>query len=503
MNKITNLTCTIALIYLSFYCQAQEGSTYPDSIQTRINQVESGLTEWGKTHYEFPTFTLKELMEMKNVPGLSIAVINNYQIEWAKGYGFADNKEKTRVTTETAFNAASMSKSINAIGFLKLAESGKIDLNEDINQYLSSWKFTYTMKKPITTYQLLSHTAGLSHNPVRLINKYRKQPSVIEMFKKRGKDYITSKYNPGLRFSYSNSAISISQLILNDITQLPYGQNMKEMVFRPLGMSNSFYLDRQNESSYQLASGHWKEGKRITHYHPRVAELAPSGLWTTPTDLAKFVIELQLSLKGKSNKVLSKQSVELMLTPARQELPHNYIIYGGLGSFIENKNGVNYFQHAGLGLGFSGVFYGSYEEGQGVVVMINSNNISVRTAIVNKVAAVYKWKNFLFNNGNSIDNVDVSDEVMSKYLGKYKSVDDPLNKMEITIKDNLLHVQLSGGDGWFLDFIPITQSTFWAENIPNTTMLEFQVNENGVATTLTLSNGYKTSSWVRIEGNNK
>lgn len=104
-------------------------------------------------------------MKHNTVQGLSVAVIDNYQIVWAKGYGFAEKKEGRKVTTSTKFEPGSISKSLNAVGILRLAQERKLDLYQDINQYLVNSKFPYdtvSHGKKITTAQLLSHTAGLT-----------------------------------------------------------------------------------------------------------------------------------------------------------------------------------------------------------------------------------------------------------------------------------------------------------------------------------------------------
>jgi hypothetical protein len=233
-----------------------------------------------------------------------------------------------------------------------------------------------------------------------------------------------------------------------------------------------------------------------------VVEFAPSGLWTTPTDLAKLIIELQQSLEGISNKVLSKESVEFMLSAADQELPHNYIFINGIGSFIENHEGTLYFHHAGGHLGFTSAYYGSFKHGNGVVVMANSYDFYVINSIVNRVAEVYGWENYLYNNGKPLDRVEVSDKIITKYHGTYQCVDNPSNMMELTSKEEKLHAQLTGGDEWYLDFIPLSQKTFLAEGIPTTTKMIFNMNENGIIE-LTLTNPFKTSKWIKNEGQGK
>src|SRR6201996_525332 len=136
---------------------------YSTAVNEQINRVETSLS--GGLVIDGKLYTLSERMKHYNVAGLSVAVIDNYQIVWTKGYGYADKKEKRKVTANTLFEPGSISKSLNAVGILQLAQQGKLDLYQDINQYLINWKFPYdtvSHGKKITTAQLLSHTAGLS-----------------------------------------------------------------------------------------------------------------------------------------------------------------------------------------------------------------------------------------------------------------------------------------------------------------------------------------------------
>ena len=131
----------------------------------KIKKVDNSLS--GQTFIEdsMNTWNLLARMKENNVPGLSIAVISNYKLEWARGYGLADITAGAPVTPQTLFQAASISKSLNGVGVLKLAQQKKLDLYGDINNYLYTWKFPYdtvSHGKKISVANLLSHTAGLT-----------------------------------------------------------------------------------------------------------------------------------------------------------------------------------------------------------------------------------------------------------------------------------------------------------------------------------------------------
>src|SRR6187431_318400 len=347
--------------------------TIDPALQKKITAVENSLAPaviFGDT---IPKLNIEKRMKELAIPGLSIAVIRDYKIEWAKGYGWADVEEKRKVTTDTRFQAASISKSINSMGILKLVEMGKLDPEADINNYLTSWKFPYdslSKNKKISVYNLLSHTAGLDIHGFPGYEKTDTLPTLQQILdgkRPANTKAVRSLFEPGTKFKYSGGGTTISQLILTNVTGSNYQQP-------PTATTN-------------LATGYYGNGKPVTGKYHVYPEQAAAGLWTTPTDLAKYIIECQLALEGRSKKVLSQAMMKKRLTP--------YIdSNSALGVFIENKNGQLYFNHNGGNEAFLCTSYGSMQGGNGVVIMINGENFSVINELLNSVALVYDWKGF-------------------------------------------------------------------------------------------------------------
>jgi CubicO group peptidase (beta-lactamase class C family) len=160
--KLLLLVTGITLLIISTSNAQSSESKYSSTVENQIKAVETGLVGWVQTG-DTLKWTLDERMKHYGIRGLSIAVIHHYKLEWAKGYGWADSAEGRRVTPQTLFETASIAKSINGMGVLKLAQQGLLDLNADIKQYLTSWKFPYdsvSQGKKISVMNLLSHTAG-------------------------------------------------------------------------------------------------------------------------------------------------------------------------------------------------------------------------------------------------------------------------------------------------------------------------------------------------------
>lgn len=403
---------TSFLLLIAFSLSSQ---TYSPEVTAKIKQVEKNLGGWVQIEGASKKWTLEERMKYYKVHGLSIAVINNYKIEWVKGYGFADTSSKEPITPQTIFQVASIGKTINSLGVLKLAQEKKIDLYTDINNYLSSWKFPYdsiSKNKKITTAQLLSHCSGASIHGFPGIPVNGSQPTITQILDgttPANPERVRSIFEPGLKYMYSGGGTTISQLIVVDVTKQNYCKYIEETVLKPIGMDNSFYSKNIPENKKKfLATGYYRSNgqqvKLLTY--PEAA----GDLWSTPTDLCKYIIETQLSYLGKSNKVLSKEMTKLRLTP--------YIDSVGLGVFVDTHNGDKYFHHGGGNWGYGCQYYGSVEGGKGVVVMINQDYNPLLEEVINSVATVYEWKGFY--NPIIKKPITVQDSVLQKYIGKYK-----------------------------------------------------------------------------------
>ena len=357
-------------------------------------------------------------MAQFKVKGLSIAVIKDYKIAWAKGYGWADEAEKKPVTTSTLFEPGSISKVLNAIGILKLAQDGKLDLNTDINTYLKSWKFPYdslSKGKKITLAEILSHNAGLSVHGFPGHNIKGPIPTLLQVLDgipPAVTPAVRSMYEPGLKYEYSGGGISISQLILTDITKQPYEQWMYDNVLKPIGMIHSSYAQPlPKDKQYLCASAYYADGAPVVNKFHVYPEQAAAGLWMTPSDLCNYVIDMQLAYQGKPSKVLNPEMVKLHLTPRNDGL-------ASMGAFVVDHDGAKYFEHSAANDGFCGDFFGSLEDGNGVVIFLNNESGKIMPDIINSVAKAYNWKNF-YQAPQHKTSIAVADDVIKNYEGIY------------------------------------------------------------------------------------
>ncbi|HEY4325775.1 MAG TPA: serine hydrolase [Mucilaginibacter sp.] len=470
--KLTTLSAALTcLLFLQLTAHAQTAE-----INDKIQQVEKSLA--GNIQIEGDTsWTIQTRMAHYNIKGVSIAVIHDYKIEWAKGYGWANDSLKIAVTAQTLFQAGSISKSLNSVGVLKLVQDKKLDLYTDINTYLQSWKFPYdslSKGKKITIANLLSHSGGLTIHGFGGYEKGQEIPTLAQVLngeKPANSAAVRSKYEPGIKYEYSGGGTTISQLIVMDVTREAYDKYMYDNVLEPLGMTSSTYQQPPADVKPELVStAYYPNGKEVKGKYHIYPEQAAAGLWTNPTDLSKYIIETQLAYAGKSAKVLNQQMTVLRLTPYVDKS-------AAFGAFIDDYNGVKYFQHGGVDEGFISQYYGSFEGGDGVVVMVNTaNGGRLIPEIINSVAKVYDFKGL--NHSKLVKNVTVADSVLQTYTGRYQLA--PTNFIAITKEGNHLYGQPTGESK--LEIFPEAQNKFYIKEVD--AEVEFIKDDKGQTTKL-------------------
>jgi len=360
--------------------------------EARIERIGNGIDPIELTKGEAPvSLNIEKLMKLYNVPGLSVAVIEDYKIAWTKCYGVTEPGGTVPVTPKTLFQAGSISKPVAAAGMLALVQEGKLSLDEDVNQRLKSWKVPeneFTKEQKVTLRRLASHSAGLTVHGFPGYDLDEKVPTLLQIFngeKPANTAAIRVDFVPGSDERYSGGGITIEQQLMSDVSGKPFPELMKETVLDKIGMKDSSYdqpLPPARAAS--TAGGTYGDGKLVHgkwHVYP---EMAAAGLWTTPTDLAKFAIEIALSKQGKSNKVLTQKTAEEMLTMQSKNF--------GIG-FGLSKDRPGEFEHNGADEGFQALLKMNSDTGQGVALMANSDyGILVAEEFLRSLAKEYNWE---------------------------------------------------------------------------------------------------------------
>lgn len=378
----------------------------------QIVRVETGLVrlgangqpQWGSTA------ALSERMEHYCVPGVSIAVIDDHQIAWAKGYGVHVAGGHEAVTPETLFHAGSVAKSLSAAATLTLVEQGVLGLDDDVNDTLVSWHVPeneHTAEQKVTLGRLLSHSAGLTDG---LTNRGPDDPmpayvtfgdeapstTLQELLDGMPEDNIDPTHVarvPGTGYRYANADYAIVELLVEDRLGQPFADFMQETVLDPLGMAGSSYHQPLPQAlRARAASEHTLDGKPVPGGRANFPFHAAGSLWTTSGDLALFVIDLMNAYRGETGHLLSPQMAQQMLSPQVEIPDHPFSQAYGLGVELKSTSQGPQVTHTGGTWGSCSVIWFYPQVGKGAVVMINGASGSLlRFEILLSIASAYGW----------------------------------------------------------------------------------------------------------------
>lgn len=458
--------------------QTATAGTVP--VEQRVQHVTSGLIGGivlsGREH---ETHTLADRMKALNVPGVSIAVIHEGKIEWARGFGVRE-VGGAPVNAETMFQAGSISKPVAAMAALRLVQDGKLSLDADVNTYLTSWKLpsdAVTGGKAITLRELLTHTAGTTVHGFPGYASTEPVPTLVQVLngeKPANTPAIRSEQAPGKEWKYSGGGYTIMQQTLIDVTKQPFPKLLHDSVLAPIGMTRSTYEQplpqalRENAATPYRGDGKPVEGG--AHTYP---EMAAAGLWTTPTDIAKYAIEVEQSLAGKANHVLNAEMTRQMLTPGMGNW--------GLGVQMGGSESMPYFSHGGANEGFRNLFVAYEKSGEGAVIMTSGDNGGqVGDELMHSIAAEYGWPDWKPDVRTTIK---VDGKVLEQYAGSYEL--RPGFNLVVTVENGQLMTQATGQP-----MFPVyaeTETKFFPLEFP--AEIEFVKDSQGKVNALVLHQG--------------
>jgi len=333
---------------------------------------------------------VREQMARRRIPGVSLAIIQDGRIV-AAAYGVVDETSRAPVTAATLFQAGSISKPVSALGALHLVEAGRLSLDGDVNAQLTSWKVPdngFTTTERVTLRRLLSHTAGLTVHGFPGYDVADPLPTVVQVLDggpPANTPPIRVDTTPGAIWRYSGGGFTVMQQLVIDVTGTPFPRFMQETVLRPIGMTASSFEQPQPATRAALtAAGYYADRTAVRgrwHVYP---EMAAAGLWTTPTDLARFAIEIQETLAGNGHGVISPAMARQYLT----EQKDGY----GLGIGVRGSGDTLSFSHGGRDEGFDAMLLAFAATGQGAAIMINANdNSRFMGRLLDFIGRAYGW----------------------------------------------------------------------------------------------------------------
>jgi CubicO group peptidase (beta-lactamase class C family) len=327
---------------------------------------------------------VEDKMYDEQIPGLALAVIKDGKILKAQGYGFADLKLKTSVTTNTVFRIASVSKQFVATAIMMLVEEGKLNLDDPVSKYLDG---TPSEWKQITIRHLLTHTSGIPD----FLNENIWVHSWLYGFDRGVFEAVASRplhFAPGDEFRYSNSNYQLLGMIICKITGETYGDFLRERIFEPLGMTRTT-VSPANGTYPGLASGYkWNNGLHLgDDVAAPVKAYAGGGILSTISDMAKWDAALY------SEKLLKQSSLEQMWTPARLNDGMKTRYGFGWGTSGRSDGGHLVISHEGNFSGFSSGIYRAVDDQLTVIILDNRlDSYDAAAELSQKIARLYVWK---------------------------------------------------------------------------------------------------------------
>lgn len=479
----------VSLIFCQTLASAVQtvSSPKPDkaSVQAHIEKVTSCLPPPVIVKGEPPSCTsLAQRMGELHVPGLSIAVIHNGAIEWARGFGVTTTGGAP-VTETTLFQAGSISKPLAAMAALHQVQLGKLFLDADVNSELVSWKVPDSPAangKPVTLREILTHTAGFTVHGFPGYAKGDPVPSLVQVLngeKPANTPPIRIESEPGSKWNYSGGGYVVMQQMVLDTAKEPFPKLVHDTVLAPIGMTHSTYEqplppDRERSAATPyFASGAPVKGG--AHTYP---EMTAAGLWTTSPDLARYCIEVERSLQGKANHVLSQKLTEEMLKSGKGNW--------GLGLEIGGSPTDPYFSHGGVNEGFEGLFVAYEKHGDGAIVLTNAQGGSrIASEVMRSIANEYGWPDF---HSAFRTQIKLPVETLQQYVGAYQM--RPGLYMIITANGEQLMSRLGGQ--YALPIFAEAENKFFPTAVD--AEMEFIKDSNGKITSLVLhQNGHDTS----------
>lgn len=465
------------------------------SCQTRHNTVTS------ETDYSFliDSLHIDRQLEKYNLPGLSLVVFENYKIVYSNQMGLKSMDSKEKLDVNTAFSIASITKPITALLCHILEEKGLINLEEPIDKYLKRWhlpKSKFTENNSPTWRQFLNHTSGTNQGGFSDYYEGDVIPTIKQSLLGQIPRYdkeIEFLFTPGTGFEYSGGGYVIVQMALEDSLNKSITELAQEHLFLPLGLMNTTMI-QPNEKGFptNVASVHDKDGKVIKTGLPITPQVGASGVWSTPTDLAKISIAIQNALRNKNNSVISHQVAKKITKVTALKDAVGGWGYGWQKSVAYNN--YDWFMCNGSNTGVGGSILASMEDGNGFVILANGekpNRIPVINEVRVKLLTLMEW-----NKKISTENIqEIPLSLRKQLIGTYNDfLYGQGAETKIVEKNNRLYVE-SLFLGYFKgkndnELLYLKNGTFKIVDYPN--VLKFDFSNGKVNSVILTRDAMKT-----------
>lgn len=461
MNKITT---GILLLFMAFGFNSNADEAL----------LNNEFTKVASKRYE-------QLLKDNQLPGLSVAVVDNFQTVFTYSGGHRDFAQQEQIDLATAFNAASISKPVIATLAVMLSEQGKLDLDAPVSTYLKSWILPdseYSKGPAITLRHLLSHTSGSTHSGYSSRYLGETIPSAAEVLNTYKGEAIAINFTPGEDWKYSGGGFLIAQIALEDVTGKSLAELGKEMLFGPLNMSNTtFYQHGHDEFPQNVAKAHDNNRKVIATGIPICPEAA-CGLWTNAVDMAKLAIEIQKALAGAKTKVISANVAKQLVAVQSTRLTGGW----GLGWMRNQAAGnLDWFSHSGYNHGTGGLVMATVEQGRGIFIFGNGAyraRIKSIAQVVDSVISSLDWKQEI-----EASHLKPSKRLVEQVAGDYENLTphhfSPFaKKVRVENRGGELFLLNSETHTQFLPLIHVGNNKFMVDQLVNS-QIGFKIEQSG------------------------
>jgi CubicO group peptidase (beta-lactamase class C family)/D-alanyl-D-alanine dipeptidase len=402
-------TFSFGLSGVSQAADVEPSPKYESAVQTLIPFIEQQVAE-------------------KRLPALSIALVDDQEIVWARGFGFANPKAKTPATADTIYRVGSVSKLFTDIAVMSLVEQGKLDLDAPVSQYVPDFKPMNPYSKQITLRQLMTHRSGLVREPP--VGNYfdDRNSSLAEMIHSLQK--TTLVYEPETKIKYSNAGIGVVGYVLQETQKQPFAPYLQEKLLDPMGMTRSSFEPKPSLVSDLAHSVMWT-------YHGREFEaptfelgIAPAGcMYSTASDLARFMTILFAGGRGPHGPIVKPSTIEQMWTPQfdKPDAKDSF----GIGFHLTEFEGRRRVGHNGAIYGFATELSALPKEKLGVVVIASRD---VANAVTTHIADVALRQMLAVRQKKALPAVETTQalipDLARRLAGRYKSGDRVLDLVE-------------------------------------------------------------------------
>ena len=345
---------------------------------------------------------VEEQKNMSKIPGISLVIVEKGKTVYQKGFGYADVKAKTPVTSNTLFEIGSTTKAFTGLAILQLEKEGLLKRSDDVRKYIPWLTLKYNGEpQKITLNQLLHHTSGIASNSITQIPESNADNALELNVKTLLNQQLNRK--PGSSFEYATLNYDVLGLVIEVVTKRPYDTYMKKQILEPIGMKDSFVGLHQVQSN-EMASGYKIGFMKEQSYSPPIYRgNIPAGyLISNTNDIVKW---MKLQLGNDPSNAIDKQLIQESHIPDQSVEPFDKDTYYATGWGVMKKNEKRYIFHAGENPIFTSYFIMQPDEQLGVAILSNMNT-NFTTIIGQGVMDLWEGKKVTNNHSASYQKLD-------------------------------------------------------------------------------------------------